>query len=221
MTNVTLQSLHKRVLDLEKHVYVSKTREMRGMSSFTHAGGLIVIANVLSATADVIVKIQTLLNGESQRAHAQSRSCQANALAFSATLQLQGILDSFAGLCAKMTVDGIPHGNTRFGQAIYFDSCDFVHDDVVWVNEFRSNLRDVRFDGKTFKDFANFIKHEQPWIAMVSESRNVLDLYDTSGKGYVYSVLLPVYRIVKSLLEGLAQRAPDCHVTMLPSLPRL
>jgi hypothetical protein len=169
--------------------------QARGLMGFTIEGGIVVVANALLHAAAPI--------GES-RYHVLSselgqNSAVLNGMLWTGTVLLQSALDSFASLCQK--ISQLPQA------AGYFHNYPFINSDIVWVGVHQTKIAEILFDGKTFDEFANFIKHEQPWIGAVSMgATGTRDVCDSSGVGYVYGVLIPVFKELKLMVCRLAKQ---------------
>jgi len=135
-----------------------------------------------------------------------------NGYLYVATVMLQSVLDGLAAACDKVAPVG-GQGN------IYFHSYRFVKSDVVWVSENQRAVEQIVWRGEVFKDVANAIKHEQAWVGCVGAPTplGVRDIYDDQGRGFVYSMLVPVYKHAKAVVCRLANQLGQA-TPILPDL---
>jgi hypothetical protein len=180
-----------------------EVREERGLLNFTEEGGIVVLVNAFLHVSQPLDHARHVLMGLPPG----SNSGPLNGLLYVATVMLQSVLDTVASLAQR--ISKLPgQGN------IYFHSYSFVHSEVVWISVLQREINSKRFEGMDFKDYANRVKHEQPWIGAVTDGASgVRDIYDSDGVGYFYKVLLPIYdagrTIVCRLAKQYGQQVPD------------
>ena len=110
-------------------------------------------------------------------------------------------LDWIASLVERSTATGDTAANVQF------HSYPFLQSEFVWIREHQANIeKKYIFNGRTFIQFANFVKHEQPWIGApsLSEKTNLYDIVDPMGNKYVYDVLIKVFKEAEHVIKRLA-----------------
>eukprot|EP00741_Cyanophora_paradoxa_P000289 tig00000403_g280.t1 len=129
-----------------------------------------------------------------------------NGLAFTATVSLAALLDSVAHYCERAQ----PRGPYRHDGNIYFASYPFAQSDFRFVAEARARLGELAFAGKPFATLVNELKHHCPHVGQPSLFGRTghYDLHDGTGRGYVYDVLVPAYRIARDTVARLAALSP-------------
>jgi hypothetical protein len=131
----------------------AENRTERGFQHFTVAGGVVVVANALIHASGPLDQARYALSDLPPA----SNSGSLNGLLYVATVMLQSVLDSVASLAQR--ISDLPGQNK-----IYFHDYQFVHSSLVWMSKHQQKINAVEYDGKRFYDYANFIKHEQPWV---------------------------------------------------------
>eukprot|EP00798_Chlamydomonas_sp_ICE-L_P009310 gene9310-16443_t len=182
---------------------------MRGPVDFTCDGAVMVVANALlcsSASLQQAYHILPTLNSGDNTA-------VLNASLYSAAVLMQSTMDAVDSVCNKLADNPI-QGN------IYFHSYAFKHTETRWVAQVQKELPHPLYRGMSFYDFANKLKHEQPWVGQVGKWINeedkligkydgVLGIYDTDGTCFLYGILIPVYKYLVAVCSRLCKQ---CHV---------
>ena len=124
-----------------------------------------------------------------------------NALIVRVVLGIQQSLDAVANFCHQHErVDEEFEEHER----IYFQSFAFEHTKRNNICKLREKLQQYRFNGKTFNDLANRLKHRVPWVGLASGSdNNMNDIYDSGGQGCVFQFLMNVYRVAGEIVDAL------------------
>jgi hypothetical protein len=137
---------------------------------------------------------------------------QVNGLLFTATVMALSVLDAFASACQE--ISELPGQ-----QKVYFERYDFIHSEVAWVQGYQASIAKLAFDGNGFFDYANRLKHERPWVGSLSmsERTGMVDVYDSSGMGYLYGVLVPLYTHIKGMVIRLGVQ----HSVHMPNFPNM
>jgi hypothetical protein len=137
---------------------------------------------------------------------------QVNGLLFTATVMALSVLDAFASACQEISELPGQH-------KVYFERYDFIHSEVAWVQGYQASIAKLVFEGNGFFDYANRLKHERPWVGSLSTSERtgVVDVYDSSGMGYLYSVLVPLYTHIKGMVIRLGVQ----HNVHMPNFPNM
>ncbi|KAG2424867.1 hypothetical protein HXX76_014027 [Chlamydomonas incerta] len=157
----------------------------RKTDDFTSAGCAVVLANALLFASEPLQQACVMLG----KMELGTNSSILNGYLYMATLLLQSVLDSVAATCQKVSpVDGCGD--------VYFCSYSFFKSDVVWLSAHQREIGGLKWKGSSFNQLANALKHEQAWVGCVSApcELGVRDVYDEEGTGFVYSILVPVYK---------------------------
>jgi len=181
----------------------NKAAELRSKRTddFTDAGCVMVVANALLFASEPLQQACMMLN----KVEPGTNSSVLNGYLYMATVLLQSVLDGVASTCQKICpVDGC--------NDVYFCSYNFFKSDVVWVSGAQRAIAGLTWRDKSFNKLANELKHEHAWVGTVNVSNGVHDIYDEQGTGFVYGLLVPVYKkakvVVQRLTNQLQQSAP-------------
>ena len=146
---------------------------------------------------------------------------QINSLAFRALCLSTAILDSIASTAERFRpVPG------RRGH-IYFLSYQFA-DQVLQQQQTR--IAQLTFSNMFFRDLGNAVKHDAPWLGMVStrnladrnEAENMKwDVYDAQGVGLYTGVLSVCYKALCTMVEHMSEKHIDVVKTQLPQLENI
>ena len=167
----------------------------RESDDFTKHGAIVVVANALSFAAEPLYQAQCLLPTLLPGQH----SALLNGHLYITTLILQSVLDGIASTAQKLVPLPDPQGN------IYFKDYSFVLSDVAFIGPIQSQILGLRFSNRTFFQFADALKHEHAWVGSVSRNRDqVQDVYN-EDVGYLYGVLIPIYKYATTILCRLAK----------------
>jgi hypothetical protein len=171
----------------------------RGMSGFTMEGGVVILANALVHAAQSLDEARHFLH--SKEAESGVNNTILNGHLFSATVALYALLDSFAGLANQVT-------RPRQTGNVYFLDYKFMHSDFRLAIKNQKMILNLKYDKLSFRDYANKVKHECPWVGRVSndERSMVLDVYDGVGVGYVYGILIPIHNALVDMVRDQATR---------------
>lgn len=207
-----LESLVKRVEGLELHIRPHKgVRELNRqvIAGFSPKGGVAVIANQLVVVAKTLIAVRNeLLPHKRDLDFAQPSVFMVNGLLASAATGLQSVMDAIASFCQRMAPDEDHHAY------IYFSTFEFRVIEWEFIRLIKEQgITPLQFEGRTFNEFANALKHEAPWVGLVSEVRGLQDVYDTpvperdyEVKGAFRDMLVPAYNHVKKIVERLGAK---------------
>lgn len=185
----------------------------RGMSGFTVSGGIYVLVNALLLVSGTINqacgRMASVENGDG--------NFVLNSELYLCILTLQSLLDGFASLCYRIHKPSGIECPDQKAPVIYFDDFNFNASDLVWVQKLQTEIKRIIYKSVSFNDFANFVKHEQPYIGTVKTSvrKGWKDVFDDSDIGVMYDVIIPVYKHLKGMLSRLALS----HDVSLPPFP--
>lgn len=204
----TAGSLHNFCLDKGVRWCVESegcpgTRQVMG--GFTAKGGVAVITNQLGVVA------KTLISARSELATARPSVFLVNGMLASAATGLQTVLDAIASLCHHLQPDSEHTG------PVYFSTYQFnvtTWDFIATIK--RNDIAPLRFGPNSFNDVANGLKHELPWIGLISEVDDKQDVYDDAGVGMFRGLLVPMYNISKKIVQRIGRTTfPDQHTSDL------
>jgi hypothetical protein len=88
------------------------------------------------------------------------------------------------------------------------------------VQAHQRTISSLKYNGKGLFDYANLLKHERPWVGMlsVSMSAGVLDVYDSCDVGYLYGVLIPLYKTMKTMVLRLFKQCDGRLMSNFPDM---
>lgn len=182
------------------------TRELRHavIGGFTAKGGLAVITNQLGVVAKTLISVRLEMAPTRGRAHdntyAHPSAFLVNGMLASAATGLQNVLDAVASLCHHLQPDSEHQG------IVYFSTYRFSVTTWAFIAEIKRNEIDkLRFHARSFNDMANGLKHEMPWIGVISEVNGKLDVYDEAGVGVFLGLLVPMYNITKKIVQRMGR----------------
>jgi hypothetical protein len=126
-----------------------------------------------------------------------------NALIVRVILGIQSSLDAVSHCC---------HDHFRIesdtelprGENIYFHSYEFQHTQLRQIFALREALQGLRYDGLSFNELANRLKHHIPWIGLASEKDMSRDIFDANGTGIVYGFILEIYALSRKIVACLS-----------------
>ena len=87
------------------------------------------------------------------------------------------------------------------GKNIYFHSYEFQHTELSRICALQETLQGLRYDGLSFNDLANRLKHHIPWIGLASENDLSRDIFDANGIGIVYGFILEIYTLSRRIID--------------------
>lgn len=191
------------------------TREFRRqvMGGFTAKGGVAVIANQLGVVAKTLISARSELATPpaSHGDFARPSVFLVNGMLASAATGLQTVLDAVASLCHHLQPDSEHTG------PVYFSTYQFnvtTWDFIAAIK--RNDIAPLRFGPNSFNDVANGLKHELPWIGLISEVNDKQDVYDEAGVGMFRGLLVPMYNIAKKIVQRIGRTTfPDQHTSDL------
>lgn len=168
------------------------------MEGFTNAGYVATVCNALNHVGRLINQVE----GELYR----KTSCPftINGYIFNITVGLVAVLDGTASACQRI------HPMEAFhNKDVYFFDYDFSHSAWTEVIVHVENLKRLQFNDNDLRKWGNRLKHESPWVGMVSENprTTVYDVHGTTGTqsvetiGYVYGFIAPVYACICQILK--------------------
>lgn len=178
----------------------------RRVSGFTPEGGIAIITNQLGVVARTLIEARNELIAKdpADTDYAQPSVFVVNGLLCSAATGLQSVLDSVASFCHKLEPDDNHEG------FLYFHTYQFRV--TTWEFIRLSKERQIQpliFDGVGFNDLANRLKHELPWLGMISEDtyglRDIRDGSNGNGtrRAVFREMLIPMYKITKGIIQRL------------------
>jgi hypothetical protein len=120
-----------------------------------------------------------------------------NAYIYRVATGLQSLLDSIARFCSDV------YGETLdSSEKIYFDTFFFYLPDLQRVRVCQAGIKAFRYDGMTFNDLANRIKHEVQWVGLRQTAPDgIIDVFDDEKTGLVFGVLAGVYQHTKTIMS--------------------
>ena len=185
----------------------------RRTRDFTAKGGVVLLANQLRFTRDLIENAKHRLDNDN------AELFQLNAELVMVTVSLQSMLDVFTCVCVKH-IDPVEKISTR---NIYFHGYSFSHSELTWVIGYRDDINDnlPKFKGMSFKELANRVKHVEPWLGETRKiNRRPHDIYDSDGVGLVHEVIVKVYKLLCEMTKVLANTVSldDEQVTSIVKL---
>jgi hypothetical protein len=125
-----------------------------------------------------------------------------NGLLASAATGLQAVLDAVASFCHNLEPDDDHVG------LLYFNTYLFRVTTWEFIRESKQRQIDpLSFDGMGFNDLANRLKHELPWIGVLSkDSDGLCDIRDGSGRAVFREMLVPMYTVAKNIVQRLGSK---------------
>lgn len=185
----------------------AQTMDTKGrLGDLTPDDAFVVVANALLYAAQPLKQATSLLIPKSDGG---PKFAELNSLLCVSTVMLLSSLDWIASLIERC----IPTSDERI--KVYFASYPFLQSGYTWIRSHQKTILDMSFDGMSFNDFTNFVKHEQPYIGLPSlvTQTNLYDVVDRDGIQYVYGILIPAInqaiKIVKHVGATLAQPVPQ------------
>lgn len=157
-------------------------------------GTVKILVNSLILIAKEIDGIRTELQAAEVDAHI------INAMISIVIPAMQNWLDQVAGFCQRQdAVEGCDGD-------IYFHSYMFKTAAYDTIGHLQRKLAEIRFDGMSFNQICNLIKHESPWIGRVTESeRNMRRDIHVRDDSFIAGVIYPAFRACKSIATFLAR----------------
>ena len=129
-----------------------------------------------------------------------------NSLVFRVTTALQSLLDSTVRLCNDL----YPIEPKQQSSLIYFDNYEFLHPEFNRLRVHHNNISNLLYNGGSFNNLANTIKHEVPWVGLCTVDENgVVDIFDSCHIGLVDTVLYTVLKNSSSILRKLENIVTD------------
>ena len=180
---------------------------VRAHDGWTEKGGIAVVANQLGIVAKTLISARNELNCEATpnetNGLAYPSAFMVNGLLASSTTGLQAVMDSVASLCNDLARDDDFSGDIHFNT---FPFCVTSWDFIKATR--RDKIRPLRFDGLSFDELANKLKHTQPWLGYISQGNPdcMKDIHDAQGVGVLRRVLVPIYNEVKSIVERIGSK---------------
>ena len=172
------------------------------ITGWTEKGGIAVVANQLGAVAKTLIAARNELTHSAgpDDGYAHPSVFVVNGLLVSATTGLQAVMDSVASLCNHLARD------EDFSGDIYFDDFPFRVTSWDYITAIRrEHIWALCFQNLSFNEFANKVKHTQPWIGIISQGQPhyMNDIYDSEGVGLLRGILVPIYYQVRSIVSRL------------------
>ena len=166
----------------------------------SHAGRLVVLRNIWAGinTDFFTLKFEMLKDDSSPMIY--------NSLVFRVTTALQSLLDSTVRLCNDL----YPIEPKQQSSLIYFDNYEFLHPEFNRLRVHHNNISNLLYNGGSFNNLANTIKHEVPWVGLCTVDENgVVDIFDSCHIGLVDTVLYTVLKNSSSILRKLENIVTD------------
>jgi hypothetical protein len=175
------------------------------IEGFTPKGGIAVVANQLGVVAKTLVRVRNELMpkpSDSEGDYAQPSVFVVNGLLVSAATGLQGVMDAVASLCHTYAPDDEHDG------LIYFDTYKFRMTDWDFISVSKARtISTLRYDGMDFNQLANRLKHHLPWLGIISTNPDGFnDVHDINGTGVLRGMLVPLYKIIKQIVQRLGDQ---------------
>ena len=180
-----------------KQLYTLEKRE----PSFTPAGGVLVLANILHHTVH-----SNLIDARNHLAAAYHDwdggaefDTLTNSLLVSAIFGMGSFLDSLAALCQDIFFEGSARVN--------FANYGFLNTNLRGMEKKKESICRYRFGGLSFGKLWNKCKHEQPWLGHVSicTRGNYADICDSDNVAVLRDVLVPIFYDAQEMLLILAK----------------
>lgn len=167
----------------------------RGFKGYSPSSFIAVVAHALSCATYPIKEAQKLLR------QSGDMTFEVNGHLFAATVLLLSVLDGIASACQKIAP--LPNQGD-----IFFRSYPFACSELLWIRSYQQQLLNMHYNGISFFDHANKVKHELAFIGVPKYSfrRAIADVYDKSDQGYVHDLLMPIFEIAKAII---------CHLSCL------
>lgn len=162
---------------------------------YTPAGGVAILANMLANIGDVLQDVEAELMQEAS-------AWVVNGHLVTGITSLQNVLDAMARFCQHQQ----PLHKFENG-LVYFHSYEFRTSDFIdSIGPLQRAIECTVFDDLSFNDLANRVKHEAPWLGLVTtgEASDVNDIYDAHGRRALYDVAVPVYKKATAICKRLA-----------------
>jgi hypothetical protein len=175
------------------------------INGFTSKGGIAVIANQLNVVARTLIAARKDLTSEinsDSGSYAHPSIYVVNGLLASATTGLQAVLDAVTSFCHHLEPDEDHEG------LVYFNTYPFHVTTWEFIRVFKERqIQPLMFDDLRFNDLANRLKHELPWLGVLSkDSDGLCDIRDGSGRALFRDMLVPMYNIAKSIVQRLGSK---------------
>jgi hypothetical protein len=124
-----------------------------------------------------------------------------NGLLASVLTGLQSILDSIATFCQREAPDDDVDG------FVYFSTYPFHVTTFDFIRPIKVRIYGYSFRGLNFNQLANSVKHELPWLGLLSTNPDGnLDIHDDQGVGLLREVIVPVYEDAKKIIQRLGHK---------------
>lgn len=125
-----------------------------------------------------------------------------NAYCVQVAVGLRNVLDAVAKLCHDA------YHSTGKSEAvdyfdIYFHTFSFSEEEEKYLSPLIKKIGEITFDGKNFTDTAHILKHNIPWVGLLSMNSIVgyVDIFDDGSIGFVYDFLCKVFNIVETIIH--------------------
>ena len=170
-------------------------RENGPVAGLTTEGRIAVMVNLLRVVA------VTIHNIEREIVSSDPSVWLYNSFIVSALTSLQTFLDVVARFCYDESSDDRQDPN------IYFVSHTFHHMDLQPVSQQQTVIRGLQFEGRSFNDLVNYVKHTMPWVGLhTTNTHGEVDIFDCNGKGVLRNMVCPAYDAGVVILKHLAKK---------------
>lgn len=174
----------KLVRECDVHIPVAGPLETI-RRSFTKLGRGAVMKNIMQYVIDDAEQLKIEVNKGTE-------AFIYNALVFRVMTGIQNVLDAVARYCEDNYPSAVPRPDDR----IYFGRYSFEREEVYKISYLQKKIAELSFEGKTFYDMANSVKHKKPWVGLVTVNDIVqsVDIFDSNHKGLVYDMIVPALK---------------------------
>jgi len=92
------------------------------------------------------------------------------------------------------------------GSNIYFHSYIFTQPELQAIRVQQAKVGEVHFRCDSFNDFANKLKHVDPWVGLRQVREDgIIDIYDQEGVGLVFGAIDIVHKAADKILSILTE----------------
>lgn len=165
--------------------------------SDTPQGGVAIIANQLG----LVGRMLGALRDELQVSDRLPDNYVVNAYVASAAAGLQSVGDAVASFCQHHAPDDTIDGR------VHFSTYEFKMTAFEFVRPIKKKIDALRHGNQNFNQLANYLKHEHPFLGLVTQHEFLHDVYDdTNRTGVLRGMLIPAYKLMTEILHRIAQQ---------------
>lgn len=157
------------------HSQMQSDGDYMGIDGLNKKGRWAVLKNLHSSVRTDLQLLQISILKET------SNTSEHNMLIFRVVTGLLSILDMVSRLCDDLAPSVLTN---QSDDRIYFHKYNFHESVWLRIHDLQSRLNLLRFDGKSFYQIANKLKHEIPWVGRVttSDSCGITDIFGHGEK---------------------------------------